>query len=191
MNVATVTTAAPLATWSELLHRLLRSTGGEAGALRASLAGLAAAAAVQGLALACVFPMLAALLGGANRAPDGAAASRWLLAFAALALITSALRWRAQGFDFHGHMARATHALRTRLGEQLRRMPLEATDIIDLWLDPRMTEPEELKPILQQLPSEHMQSWAVGKAVGNVRNQGPELMEPIGPPEPLDFPHAQ
>ncbi len=63
--------------------------------------------------------------------------------------------------------------------------------MIDLWLDPKMTEPEELKPILQQLPSEHMQSWAVGKAVGNVRNQGPELMEPIGPPEPLDFPHAQ
>lgn len=125
MSTATIANAVPLATWRQLLHRLLRSTGGEAQALRASLGGLAAAAAVQGLALACVFPMLAALLGTTHREPDGAAASRWLLAFVALALIASALRWRAQGFDFHGHMARATHALRTRLGEQLRRMPLE------------------------------------------------------------------
>ena len=126
MNTASVTTVTPLATWRELLHRLLRSTGDEAHALLTSLAGLAAAAAVQGLALACVFSMLAALLGTVNRAPDGTAASFWLLAFAVLALIASALRWRAQSFDFHGHMARATHALRTRLGEQLRRMPLEA-----------------------------------------------------------------
>ena len=126
MSTATIANIAPLATWRQLLHRLLRSTGGEAQALRASLAGLVAASAVQGLALACVFPMLAALSVTAQRASDVAAASRWLLAFMALALIASALRWRAQGFDFQGHMARATHALRTRLGEQLRRMPLEA-----------------------------------------------------------------
>ena len=92
MSTATIANIAPLATWRQLLHRLLRSTGGEAQALRASLAGLVAASAVQGLALACVFPMLAALSVTAQRASDVAAASRWLLAFMALALIASALR---------------------------------------------------------------------------------------------------
>ncbi|WZB73629.1 ABC transporter ATP-binding protein [Achromobacter insuavis] len=50
---------------------------------------------------------------------------RLLAALSGLALAATALRWRAQGFDYGGHMARATHELRVRLGEQLRRMPLE------------------------------------------------------------------
>ena len=45
----------------------------------------------------------------------------------------------------------------------------------------------ELKPLLRQFPGEEMQSWAVGKAVGNVRNQGPSMMEPIAAPEELKF----
>ena len=74
------------------------------------------------------------------------------------------------------------------MGRLHDRMPVNLPrDMIDLWLNAKMTEPEELKPLLLQLPSEHMQSWAVGKAIGNVRNQGPELMAPIEPPEPLDF----
>lgn len=111
------------ASWREVIRRLLQSTGEQATALRHSLLGLMAAAAVQGLAMACVFPLFAAALAPH---PDFSAAWRWLALFLALALLASALRWWAQGFDFNGHMARATHALRTRLGEQLRRMPLQA-----------------------------------------------------------------
>ena len=41
--------------------------------------------------------------------------------------------------------------------------------------------------MLQQFPGEEMQTWAVGKAVGNVRNQGASLIEPIDAVEELKF----
>jgi putative SOS response-associated peptidase YedK len=74
------------------------------------------------------------------------------------------------------------------MGQLHDRMPVilpRAT--IDHWLDPAVSDPDELKPMLKQFPGEEMQSWAVGKAVGNVRNQGPSLMEPIEAPEDLKF----
>ncbi|MBK1688924.1 ABC transporter ATP-binding protein [Rubrivivax gelatinosus] len=106
--------------WIDTYRQLLRSAGAQAPALRASLAGLVAAAALQGLALACAYPLLQALL----TRGDARAAWGWLGAMAALGLASTALRWRAQGFDYDGRMALTTHELRTRLGEQLRRMPL-------------------------------------------------------------------
>jgi putative SOS response-associated peptidase YedK len=74
------------------------------------------------------------------------------------------------------------------MGQLHDRMPVilpRAT--IDHWLDPTVSDTDELKPMLKQFPGEEMQSWAVGKAVGNVRNQGPTLMEPIDTPEDLKF----
>ncbi len=109
------------ASWRETYLRLMRSAGGQARRLRASLLQLALAAVFQGLALACVAPLF---LHVAHGDPWPAAAA-WLAALSGLALAATALRWRAQGFDYGGHMARATHELRVRLGEQLRRMPLE------------------------------------------------------------------
>ncbi len=50
---------------------------------------------------------------------------------------------------------------------------------VDQWLDPNVSNVDKLKPVLTQFSSEEMQAWPVGKAVGNVRNQGPELAEPI------------
>lgn len=50
---------------------------------------------------------------------------------------------------------------------------------IDHWLDPSVTDPDEVKPMLKQFPGGKMQAWAVGKAVGNVRNQRLSLMEAI------------
>ncbi|HWB01032.1 MAG TPA: SOS response-associated peptidase [Pirellulales bacterium] len=58
---------------------------------------------------------------------------------------------------------------------------------VDHWLAPNVNDPEELKPMLAQFPGEEMQSWPVGKAVGNVRNQGPALMEPVAAGEDLLF----
>jgi putative SOS response-associated peptidase YedK len=39
--------------------------------------------------------------------------------------------------------------------------------------------PEQRKNLLRPFPAEQMECWPVGKAVGNVRNQGPELIDRV------------
>jgi putative SOS response-associated peptidase YedK len=39
--------------------------------------------------------------------------------------------------------------------------------------------PDDRKPLLRSFPAEQMECWSVGKAVGNVRNEGPQLIERI------------
>jgi putative SOS response-associated peptidase YedK len=74
------------------------------------------------------------------------------------------------------------------MGQLHDRMPVILPRItIDHWLDLKVSDADELKSMLRQFPGEEMQSWAVGRAVGNVRNQGPKLMEPIDTPETLNF----
>ena len=111
----------PMPPWRETYGRLMRSTGPLAPRLRASLLGLLGAGVLQGLALSCLLPLFQGLLADAA----GGAPIVWLAIMIALAAGATALRWWAQGFDYDGHMARATHLLRARLGVQLRRMPLE------------------------------------------------------------------
>lgn len=113
-----MTTITPLRT---TYRRLLQSIGEVAPAMQRSLLGLAVAAVFQGLSLACLMPLFVAVL----TTHDRGAAERWLAAMIALMLASTACRWWAQGFDYDGKGALATHVLRTRLGEQLRRMPLE------------------------------------------------------------------
>ncbi|QTD44357.1 ABC transporter ATP-binding protein [Ottowia testudinis] len=125
MSTTTATTApaaprAGVTPWRTLWQQLMRSAASEAPALRRALFGLMAAALLQGLALACLLPLFDALL----PAPHWGRAWPWLVVWTALALAVQVLRWRALGFDYHGHMATMTHQLRTQLGEQLRRMPL-------------------------------------------------------------------
>ncbi len=107
--------------WRITYAQLLRSVGEDAPGLRRSIVSLFLAAALQGLALACLVPILHAVI------PQGEIASAWpwVLVMLMLSLASTALRWLGQGFDYDGRMARATHRLRTALGEQLRRMPLE------------------------------------------------------------------
>ncbi|AMG45035.1 ABC transporter ATP-binding protein [Achromobacter ruhlandii] len=112
----------PPAPWRDTYRRLLRSAGSQAGRLRASLCLLLLAAVCQGLSLACIVPLFVHV----TRGDPWRAALAWLAGFTLLAAVAIVLRWRAQGFDYRGHMARATHELRVLLGEQLRRMPLEA-----------------------------------------------------------------
>lgn len=104
-------------TWQQLMA----SARSRAPRLRASLIGLAAGAAVQGLALACLLPLFQALVPLAQ----WHAALPWLLAMTGLMLVSMLLRWRAMGFDYRGDMVANCHELRSLLGEQLRRMPLE------------------------------------------------------------------
>ena len=118
-----VNAPAALTPLRETWRQLMRSAEPHAAALRRSIWLLALAAALQGLALACMVPIFGALLPPAGSLADAAswhAALPWLLAFAALMLATQAARWRAQGFDYDGQMAEAIDRLRTRLGEQLR-----------------------------------------------------------------------
>lgn len=102
-------------------RQLLDGVDPHAPAFRNSLLTLATAAFLQGLALACIVPLFVALL----TQRDAEAAVFWLAAMSVLAILTTVFRWLGQGFDYTGRMADATHCLRTRLGEQLRRMPLE------------------------------------------------------------------
>ncbi|MGU3495845.1 ABC transporter ATP-binding protein [Xanthobacteraceae bacterium A53D] len=107
--------------WRVTARRVMRSVGELAPRLRTSLLAIAAAAVLQGLSLACLLPVFQALL----VARDPAALLLWLSIMAGLMLVAGALRWWGQGFEFNGHMARATHRLRTRLGLHLQRIPLE------------------------------------------------------------------
>jgi ATP-binding cassette, subfamily B, bacterial IrtB/YbtQ len=107
--------------WRQTYRQLLRVAGAHATALRASLIGLVLAAVAQGLALASVVPLFTSM----QSAPNGGNVLTWLVIMSLLMALATLLRWRAQNFEFNGELAAATHALRTRLGEQLRRMPLE------------------------------------------------------------------
>jgi len=114
--------ATPITPLRETWRLLMRAARSRAPQLRASLIGLGVAAAVRGLALACLMPLFQALMPSSR----WSAALPWLLAMSSLMLASMVVRWQAQGFDYRGDMLRSTHELRSALGEQLRRIPLEA-----------------------------------------------------------------
>jgi putative SOS response-associated peptidase YedK len=47
------------------------------------------------------------------------------------------------------------------------------------WLREEPARALELKDMLRPYPPEEMEPWPVSKAVGNVRNNGAELLEPV------------
>nr|WP_256575148.1 ABC transporter ATP-binding protein [Pseudomonas sp. PA27(2017)] len=98
----------------------MNSAGSQASALRRALLTLTCAALLQGLALSCLLPLLPAALAG-----DWPLAAIWLTLMTLLTASSLGLRWWAQGFDYSGNMALACHELRVRLGQQLRRVPLQ------------------------------------------------------------------
>ena len=114
--------SAALTPWRVTCQRLLGQIGDSAPQLRRSMWLLFAASVLQGLSYSCLFPLFSAAL----TQHEAHATLVWFLAMSALMLASITCRWRAQGFDYLGEGSRATHALRTRLGEQLRRVPLEA-----------------------------------------------------------------
>lgn len=48
-----------------------------------------------------------------------------------------------------------------------------------LWLDPTVTEPAILKPLLMPCPHERLRAWPAGLAVNATRHEGPALMAPV------------
>lgn len=61
------------------------------------------------------------------------------------------------------------------------RMPVMlAPEQLALWLDPDVTEPEALAPLLQPASAETMCAMAVSSHVNNVHHEGPECLAPAG-----------
>ncbi len=70
------------------------------------------------------------------------------------------------------------------LAEIHPRMPLALPpDRWSAWLDPARTDPDELRALLEPVPPGTLRAYPVGSAVSNVRNNGPELTEPLPAPE--------
>ncbi|MFP9229686.1 ABC transporter ATP-binding protein [Pectobacterium cacticida] len=118
INNAAIT--ARLSAWWHTYRQLERVTGSQVLHFRRCCLSLLAAAVAQGLALACLFPLLSAF----TRAVATREIAIWLTVMTFLSLLTLVLRWYGQGFEYRGQLAAATHELRMRLGEQLRSMPL-------------------------------------------------------------------
>lgn len=49
----------------------------------------------------------------------------------------------------------------------------------DLWLDPRVEEPERLRPLLRPSSSEALMAYPVSPLVNNPRNDTPDCVEPL------------
>jgi putative SOS response-associated peptidase YedK len=66
------------------------------------------------------------------------------------------------------------------------RMPvILAPEDWDAWLDPENTDTEELAKLLVPAPEEMLTLWPVDPAVGNVRNNRPELQAPLEGHQPI------
>ncbi|RFU38442.1 SOS response-associated peptidase [Actinomadura logoneensis] len=66
------------------------------------------------------------------------------------------------------------------LGRIHDRMPMVVTpDRWDAWLDPDLTAPEEIRGLLTPAMAGTMDAYPVATLVGNVRNNGPRLIEPL------------
>jgi putative SOS response-associated peptidase YedK len=66
------------------------------------------------------------------------------------------------------------------MGSVHHRMPvIVPPEAWDTWLDPANTDVEQLAGLLEPAPEELLALWPVDQAVGNPRNNRPELREPL------------
>ncbi|GAA1646793.1 SOS response-associated peptidase [Georgenia ruanii] len=52
-------------------------------------------------------------------------------------------------------------------------------DMLADWLNPGITDPKDVRGMVAAMPEPHLVPRPVGKTVGNVRNNGPQLVEPV------------
>ena len=52
-------------------------------------------------------------------------------------------------------------------------------DMLADWLDPTRTDPADVREMVSAMPEPRLVPRPVGKAVGNMRNNGPQLIEPV------------
>jgi putative SOS response-associated peptidase YedK len=76
------------------------------------------------------------------------------------------------------------------LGHIHDRMPLMLSrDRYDTWLDPRVNDRDALLSLLEPAAPGRLEAFPVSTLVSNVRNNGPELVEPLPLEEvPVDAP---
>jgi len=86
---------------------------------------------------------------------------------------------RETGKEIHSYTIITTEP-NAVVGEFHGRMPviLQKEDE-ETWLNPDISEPAQLLPLLQSYPAEKMETWPVGEEARNPRNDYPELMKPI------------
>ncbi|WP_434995442.1 SOS response-associated peptidase [Arthrobacter sp. Ld5] len=71
-----------------------------------------------------------------------------------------------------------TRAAHNALGHIHERMPvIVPRDLQDQWLDPTMTERNQVQHFIDTIPEPNLIPRIVGKQVGSVRNNGPHLIE--------------
>lgn len=85
--------------------------------------------------------------------------------------------------DEDGEVLRSYTVITTEPNELMaelhNRMPVILhRDDEEEWLDPDVTEPRQVERLLRPYPAEEMEAVPVSRAVNNVRNDGPELIEP-------------
>lgn len=93
-----------------------------AGDLKRSLLLFVLSYLAQGLAFSCFYPLFTALF---TPRPDLGGALLWLGVMAGLTCLYLVCRWFAHDFDYTGSIVDVAHELRVKLGDRLRRMPLE------------------------------------------------------------------
>jgi putative SOS response-associated peptidase YedK len=79
------------------------------------------------------------------------------------------------------------------LGRIHDRMPLLVErERYDAWLDPLSSDPDELLDLLVPAAPGRLEAYAVSKAVSSVKNNGPQLIDPLPPDgvDPIDKPAA-
>lgn len=99
---------------------IMTATGDYAGSLKRSLGFTLLAAIAQGVGFALYIPTFLAF--GHDNIRQGII---WLSVITAVLLSAMLFRWCAQNYDFGGDCARAGDAMRRKLGNKLRRIPLE------------------------------------------------------------------
>ncbi|WP_315092765.1 SOS response-associated peptidase [uncultured Cellulomonas sp.] len=52
-------------------------------------------------------------------------------------------------------------------------------DMVDTWLDPSLTDPEQVRQLVASVPEPQLVPRKIGYDVGNVRNDRPDLIQPI------------
>jgi putative SOS response-associated peptidase YedK len=52
-------------------------------------------------------------------------------------------------------------------------------DFVDTWRDPSLTDEQDVRELISAVPEPHLVPRVVSTAVGNVRNNGPHLVEPV------------
>ena len=73
-----------------------------------------------------------------------------------------------------------TRAAHDALGHSHDRTPVSVPkDLQDQWLDPTMTERGQVQHFIDTIPEPTLVPRIVGKDVGSVRNNSPDLIEPV------------